>query len=107
VFDEKGDCGRGGRAYSGGGAVAAAEPVKFSGDVAAKYQRVTADGEPSVAGSVYTLKLLGEAGLGGGWSLYARLGAQSVTNPLLADFNIAPEVTARTKSRWQPSISSG
>jgi hypothetical protein len=41
----------------------------------------------TVSGSVYTLKLLGEAGLGGGWSLYARLGAQSVTNPSLTDFN--------------------
>jgi hypothetical protein len=77
--------------------VAAAEPVKFSGDVAAKYQRVTADGDPTASGSIYTLKLLGEAGLGGGWSLYARLGAQSVTNPLLADFNIAPEVYGENK----------
>ncbi|GEM_PF-4093041 len=68
-------------------APAAAEPVKFSGDAAIKYQRDTAAGELTVSGSVYTLKLLGEAGLGGGWSLYARLGAQSVTNPSLTDFN--------------------
>lgn len=76
---------------------AAAEPVKFSGDVAVKYQRDAADGNPTSSGSVYTLKLLGEAELGGGWSLYARLGAQRVTNPLLADFNTAPEVYGDTK----------
>ncbi len=77
--------------------VALAAPVKLSGDVAVKYQRDTADGDPATSGSIYTLKLLGEAGLGGGWSLYARLGAQSVTNPLLADFNIAPEVYGENK----------
>lgn len=77
--------------------VALAEPVKFSGDVSVKYQRDTADGDPTTSGSVYTLKLLGEADLGSGWSLYARLGAQSVTNPLLADFNIDPAVYGEDK----------
>ncbi len=76
---------------------ALAEPVKLSGDVAVKYQRDTADGDPTASGSIYTFKLLGEAELGGGWSLYARLGAQSVTNPLLADFNVAPEVYGENK----------
>lgn len=77
--------------------VASAEPVKLSGDVAIKYQRDSADGDPTASGSIYTLKLLGEADMGGGWSLYARLGAQGVTNPLLADFNIAPEVYGENK----------
>lgn len=76
---------------------ASAESVKLNGDATVKYQRDTAAGEPATSGSVYTLKLLGEADLGGGWSLYARLGAQSVTSPLLADFNIAPGVYGEHK----------
>lgn len=78
-------------------APAAAEPVKLSGDVAIKYQRDTADGDPANSGSLYTLKLMGEADLGAGWSLYARLGAQRATNPLLADFNTAAEVYGADK----------
>ncbi|MDT8899781.1 porin [Anaeroselena agilis] len=76
---------------------ASAEPVKLSGDAAVKYQRKTADGDPTASGAIYTLKLMSEAELGDGWSLYARLGAQSVTAPTLADFNIAPEVYGESK----------
>lgn len=65
----------------------AAEPVKLSGDVAVKYERDTASGDPATSGTMYTLKLKGETELGAGWSLYARLGAQYATQPTLADYS--------------------
>lgn len=68
----------------------AAAPINITGDAAIKYQRDTADGEAATSGSVYTIKLMGEADLGDGWSLYTRLAAQHVTNPFLADFNLSP-----------------
>lgn len=71
------------------GAVEAnATPVQATGDVSVKYERDTAAGEPDQSGMIYTLKLMGEAGLGlPGWSLYARLGVQSLSRPWLEDFN--------------------
>ncbi len=66
----------------------AAEPVTVSGDVSVKYEHDKADGEPSVSGGLYTLRLKGEADLGAGWGLYARLGAQYATKPLQADYNL-------------------
>lgn len=66
----------------------AAAPVAVSGDVAVKYQHDKADGEPSLSGGVYTLRLKGEADLGGGWGLYARLGAQYAAKPAQADYNL-------------------
>ncbi|MDR3591972.1 MAG: hypothetical protein P4N41_20135 [Negativicutes bacterium] len=69
-------------------AVFAAEPVKLSGDVSVKYERDTASEAPTTSGSMYTLKLKGEADLGAGWSLYTRLGAQYATQPALSDYNV-------------------
>jgi hypothetical protein len=66
---------------------ASAEPVKLEGEMSVKYQKNTAAGDPNVSGTMNTLKIRGEADLGGGWSLYGRLGTQYATNPLLADFN--------------------
>lgn len=65
----------------------AAEPVKVSGDISVKYERDTFEGIPSDSGTMYSVKLMGEAELGSDWTLYARLGAQHATNPLFADFN--------------------
>lgn len=70
-----------------GAPAAYAEPVKITGEVSVKYERDTAtDTEASSAG-IYTLKLLGEAELGNGWSLYARLGAQALSKPGFGDFS--------------------
>ena len=59
----------------------AAEAVTWSGDIAAKYQRDKEEGGERIAGSLYTLRLMGEAELGSDWSLYARLGMQRAHNP--------------------------
>ena len=67
--------------------VAYAAPVKVTGDVAVKYERDTAADEPDQSGLIYSLKLMGEADLGSGWSLYARLGAQGLSHAGLGDFN--------------------
>ncbi len=64
-----------------------AEAVELTGDVSIKYERDKADGEPDQSGMIYSLKLMGEADLGSGWSLYARLGAQGLSRPWLEDFN--------------------
>lgn len=69
------------------GQVAYAGPVKLEGELSVKYERDTAAGDPSVSGTMNTLKLTGETDLGAGWSLYGRLGAQYATQPLVADFN--------------------
>jgi len=74
-----------------------AEPITITGDASIKYQRDTADGENAISGSVYTIKLMGEADLGDGWSLYTRLAAQTVTDPLLADFNFSPGAYGESK----------
>ena len=76
---------------------AAAEPIKITGEVSAKYQRDTVDKEAGASGSVYTVKIMSEADLGSGFSLYARLGAQGVTVPSLSDFNLSPEVYGENK----------
>ncbi|MEN6567376.1 MAG: hypothetical protein ABFC57_13855 [Veillonellales bacterium] len=65
----------------------AADSIKWSGDASIKYERDTASGDPTVSGTMYTLKLKGETELGAGWSLYARLGAQYATQPTLSDYN--------------------
>lgn len=67
--------------------VFAADPVTLDGDVAIKFARQRVEGEPSVSGPVYTLRLNGEADLGSGWSLYARLGAQYAKRPSLGDYD--------------------
>lgn len=69
-----------------------AAPVQLTGEAGIKYERDTAAGEPSTAGTLYTLKLRAETGLGSGWSLYTRLGAQYATRPALADYNTAAGV---------------
>lgn len=69
------------------GQAACAAPVKLEGELSVKYERDAADGDPSVSGTMNTLKLTGEADLGAGWSLYGRLGAQYATQPLITDFN--------------------
>ena len=65
---------------------AIAGPVNISGDATIKYQKDTMDGEDAVSGSVYSLKVMAEAELGEGWSLYTRFGAQHVTKTSQADF---------------------
>ena len=70
----------------------AAEPesesgIKLSGDVTVKYEKDTKDGEANASGTMSSLRLTGEAALGSGWSVFARLGAQYATNPALADYN--------------------
>lgn len=67
--------------------VAYAAPVKVTGDVSVKYEKDTAAGEPDQSGLIYSLKLMGEADLGSGWSLYVRLGAQGLSHVGLGDFN--------------------
>lgn len=74
-----------------------AEPIQITGDASIKYQRDSADGENTISGSVYTIKLRGEADLGDGWSLYTRLAAQRATDPLLADFNLSPGAYGESK----------
>lgn len=69
------------------GQTASAAPVKLAGEMSVKYERDTAAGDPSVSGTMNTLKLTEETELGAGWSLYGRLGAQYATQPLVADFN--------------------
>lgn len=64
-----------------------AGPVRVTGDVSVKYERDTADHAPDASGLITSLKLRGEADLGSGWSLYARLGAQNLSRPWLEDFN--------------------
>lgn len=76
----------------------AAEPVKFSGDVSVKYEKDTANGLADTSGSVYTLKLMGEMDLGSNWSLYARLGAQRVSQPEMSDFYPSGAYAADKKS---------
>lgn len=67
--------------------LAVAAPLKLNGELSVKYEKDTAAGEPSVSGTMNTLKLTGEADLGAGWSLYGRFAAQYATQPLVADFN--------------------
>ena len=74
-----------------------AAPLEVAGDASIKYQRDTADGEDTISGTVTSIKLMGEVELGSNWSLYGRLGAQTTTNPLLADYNISPEVYGENK----------
>ncbi|MEM5770027.1 MAG: hypothetical protein AAGU23_11965, partial [Bacillota bacterium] len=62
-----------------------AGPVQITGDVSLKYERDTADQEPDSSGLISTLKLMGEADLGSGWALYARLGVQTLSRPWLED----------------------
>lgn len=64
-----------------------AGPVQITGDVSLKYERDTADQEPDSSGLISTLKLMGEADLGSGWALYARLGVQTLSRSWLEDFN--------------------
>lgn len=71
-----------------GASVGYASPINFNGDVSIKYERDTATGSVPDSGMMYTLKLRGEADLGSGWSLYARLGAQHATQPSLADYTL-------------------
>lgn len=78
---------------------ASAEPITITGDAAIKYQRDSADGEAATSGSVFTIKLKGEADLGDGWSLYTRLAAQRVSDSGLADFNVSPSVYGEDK-KW-------
>ena len=80
-------------------APAAAEPITITGDAAIKYQRDSADGEAATSGSVFTIKLKGEADLGSGWSLYTRLAAQKVSDSALSDFNLSPSVYGEDK-KW-------
>lgn len=68
-------------------APAGAAPLTASGEITVKYAREKTDGEPAVSGMMYGIRLTGEQELGGGWSLYARLGAQYATRPSLGDFN--------------------
>ena len=70
-----------------GAPAAHAEPVKLSGEVSVKYERDTASGTEAASAGIYTFKLLGEAELGSGWSLYARLGAQGLSKPGFGDFS--------------------
>ncbi|MBP2657369.1 MAG: hypothetical protein H6Q69_401 [Firmicutes bacterium] len=76
----------------------AAEPITLGGDVSVKYDKDTSSGESSSSGSLYTLKLKGEAELGNGWGAYARLGAQYATQPELADYNIDSSYDSDRKS---------
>ena len=64
-----------------------AEPLTFSGDVSAKFQRDTEDGADDTSGMIYTFRLNGVADLGSGWSLYTRFGAQYAHEPSQSDFN--------------------
>jgi len=64
-----------------------AAPVKVTGEATLKYERDTATGEPDQSGMIYSLKLMGEADFGSGWSLYARVGTQGLSHPGLGDFN--------------------
>ena len=66
---------------------ASAAPVSLTGDISLKYGRETFARVPDATGATSTLRLTAEAELGAGWSLYARLGAQSATRPALTDFN--------------------
>ncbi|WIW70019.1 porin [Anaerosinus gibii] len=74
-----------------------AAPLEVTGDASIKYQRDTAEGEDTISGTITSIKLMGEIELGSNWSLYGRLGAQTTTNPLLADYNISPEVYGENK----------
>ena len=65
-----------------------AAPVEFSGDVTVKYEADSADNTPTESGMMYTLKLKGEKKIGKGLSLYARLGAQYASNPLVGDYDL-------------------
>lgn len=70
-----------------GAPAAYAAPVKITGEVSVKYERDTATNTEATSAGIYTLKLLGEAELGNGWSLYARLGVQGLSKPGFGDFN--------------------
>lgn len=65
-----------------------ASPINLTGDVSVKYEHDTAEIDPDVSGTTYHFRLNAEQDLGSGWSLYARLGAQYATNPLLSDYNL-------------------
>lgn len=80
-------------------ATAAAEPITITGDAAIKYQHDSADDETTTSGSVFTIKLMGEADLGQGWSLYTRLAAQNVANSSQADFNVSSAAYGENK-KW-------
>lgn len=65
----------------------AAEPVQFTGDVAVKYQKDTAEGAENTSGVVGTFRLKAEAELGSGWSMYSRFGAQYTSRICIDDIN--------------------
>lgn len=73
------------------GSACAAEAVTWSGDVVAKYQRDKQEGGETTSGFLYTFRLKGEADLGAGWGLYARIGAQYAQNPSQADYKASSE----------------
>lgn len=67
--------------------VVLAGPVNVTGDVSVKYERDTEDGIAANSGMIYSTKIMGEMDFGAGWSGYARLGAQHLTQSGLGDFN--------------------
>lgn len=69
----------------------AADPVKITGTLSVTYERDNGNDEPAIAGTTYSVKLLGEKPLGSGWSAYMQLGGEYATEPSLADFNTADE----------------
>lgn len=71
---------------------ASAEPITITGDTSVTYERDSADSEAATSGSIFTIKLKGEANLGNGWSLYSRLAAENVSESAQADFNTTPAV---------------
>ncbi|MBP2651403.1 MAG: hypothetical protein H6Q74_2228 [Firmicutes bacterium] len=66
----------------------AADPVSLAGDVSIKYEKDTAADSADISGAMYSFKLKGVTDIGGGWSLYARIGAQYATQPSLSDYNL-------------------
>lgn len=66
---------------------ALAAPLEISGNVTIKYEADSAANMPTQAGTMYTLTLRGEQKLSPNFSVFARLGAQYATNPVLADFD--------------------
>jgi hypothetical protein len=68
-------------------APATAAPLAISGNATIKYEADSAANTPTEAGTMYTITLRGEQKLSPNFSVFARLGAQYATNPVLADFN--------------------
>jgi len=66
---------------------AAAAPLEISGDATIKYESDTADNTPTESGTMFSITLRGEQKIGHNLSLFARLGAQYASNPILGDFN--------------------